>query len=69
MKINSLILTVLPAMTYGNPGIDAVLEKLATNPQEHVILLPLFLNIQPLLQHRYTTHLLSGFLLSEICRV
>ncbi len=56
-------------MTYGNPGIDAVLEKLATNPQEHVILLPLFLNIQPLLQHRYTTHLLSGFLLSEICRV
>ncbi|MDA3558254.1 ferrochelatase [Acinetobacter sp. AOR15_HL] len=35
-------LTVLPAMTYGNPGIDAVLEKLATNPQEHVILLPLF---------------------------
>ena len=26
-------LTVLPAMTYGNPGIDAVLEKLATNPQ------------------------------------
>lgn len=35
-------LTVVPAMTYGNPGIDAVLEKLATNPQEHVILLPLF---------------------------
>ncbi|MBP1504355.1 ferrochelatase [Acinetobacter nosocomialis] len=35
-------LTVLPAMTYGNPGIDAVLEKLAAHPQEHVILLPLF---------------------------
>ncbi|QNY06113.1 ferrochelatase [Acinetobacter seifertii] len=35
-------LTVLPAMTYGNPGIDAVLEKLAAYPQEHVILLPLF---------------------------
>jgi len=29
-------------MTYGNPGIDAVLEKLAAHPQEHVILLPLF---------------------------
>ena len=62
-------LTVLPAMTYGNPGIDAVLEKLATNPQEHVILLPYFLNI---LRHRllhYMMLLLSGFLLSEICRV
>lgn len=35
-------LTVVPAMTYGNPGIDKVLEKLAANPQEHVILLPLF---------------------------
>ncbi|MDR2248285.1 ferrochelatase [Acinetobacter sp.] len=35
-------LTVVPAMTYGNPGIDAVLEKLAAHPQEHVILLPLF---------------------------
>ncbi|XZW38591.1 ferrochelatase [Acinetobacter baumannii] len=35
-------LTVLPAMTYGNPGIDAVLEKLSAHPQEHVILLPLF---------------------------
>jgi ferrochelatase len=29
-------------MTYGNPHIDAVLEKLEKNPQEHVILLPLF---------------------------
>lgn len=39
---NQFDLTVIPAMTYGNPGIDVVLEKLATNPQEHVILLPLF---------------------------
>ncbi|QXA06836.1 ferrochelatase [Acinetobacter pittii] len=39
---NQFDLTVIPAMTYGNPGIDAVLEKLASNPQEHVILLPLF---------------------------
>jgi len=39
---NQFDLTVIPAMTYGNPGIDTVLEKLAANPQEHVILLPLF---------------------------
>ena len=35
-------LTVVPAMTYGHPGIDQVLTQLAANPQEHVILLPLF---------------------------
>ncbi|ENX17251.1 ferrochelatase [Acinetobacter sp. CIP 64.2] len=35
-------LTVVPAMTYGRPGITAVLDQLAQTPQEHVILLPLF---------------------------
>ncbi|WP_347453233.1 ferrochelatase [Acinetobacter thermotolerans] len=35
-------LTVVPAMTYGNPNIRAVLNQLSANPQDHVILLPLF---------------------------
>ncbi|WP_436659088.1 ferrochelatase [Acinetobacter sp. P1(2025)] len=35
-------LTVLPAMTYGQPSIYAVFEQLEKVPQEHVILLPLF---------------------------
>ncbi|WP_151730810.1 ferrochelatase [Acinetobacter junii] len=35
-------LTVVPAMTYGQPSIYAVFEQLEKVPQEHVILLPLF---------------------------
>lgn len=35
-------LNIIPAMTYGNPGIASVLEKLSLNPQDHVILFPLF---------------------------
>lgn len=35
-------LNIVPAMTYGNPGIDLVLEKLTQNPQDHVVLIPLF---------------------------
>ena len=35
-------LTVVPAMTYGQPSIYGVFEQLEKNPQEHVILLPLF---------------------------
>lgn len=35
-------LNVVPAMTYGNPGIGALLWQLAADPQDHLILLPLF---------------------------
>lgn len=35
-------LNVVPAMTYGNPGIDALLQQLSQDPQDHMILLPLF---------------------------
>ena len=35
-------LNVVPAMTYGNPGIQQTLATLSQNPQDHVILLPLF---------------------------
>ena len=35
-------LNIVPAMTYGNPGIASVLETLSQNPQDHVILFPLF---------------------------
>ncbi|ATU46446.1 ferrochelatase [Acinetobacter junii] len=35
-------LTVVPAMTYGQPSIYAVFEQFEKVPQEHVILLPLF---------------------------
>jgi len=35
-------LSVVPAMTYGQPSIHDVLDQLAQTPQEHVILLPLF---------------------------
>ncbi|MBK0062773.1 MULTISPECIES: ferrochelatase [unclassified Acinetobacter] len=34
--------SVVPAMTYGQPGITSLLQKLAQNPQDHIILLPLF---------------------------
>ena len=35
-------LNVVPAMTYGQPGMDSVLDKLSQTPQDHIILLPLF---------------------------
>lgn len=35
-------LNIVPAMTYGNPGITQLLAQLSQNPQDHVILLPLF---------------------------
>lgn len=35
-------LNIVPAMTYGNPGIQDVLEQLGQNPQDHLILFPLF---------------------------
>ncbi|ALH94433.1 ferrochelatase [Acinetobacter equi] len=35
-------LTIIPAMTYGNPSIYQVLENCRENPQDHVILFPLF---------------------------
>lgn len=35
-------LNIVPAMTYGNPGIDALLAKLAQQPQDHLLVLPLF---------------------------
>lgn len=35
-------LNVVPAMTYGNPNIQDVLAQVSAQPQEHVILFPLF---------------------------
>ena len=35
-------LKVIPAMTYGNPGIHAALDQLAQQPQDHIVLFPLF---------------------------
>lgn len=35
-------LQIVPAMTYGNPGIQAVLAQLQQQPQDHIILFPLF---------------------------
>ncbi len=35
-------LNVIPAMTYGNPGISAALAQLAEQPQDHILLFPLF---------------------------
>lgn len=35
-------LNVVPAMTYGQPGMDTVLDNLSQIPQDHIILLPLF---------------------------
>lgn len=39
---SDLDLEVVPAMTYGNPGIDQVLQKLEQQSVDQVILLPLF---------------------------
>lgn len=35
-------LNIVPAMTYGNPNIDDVLKNCQKNPQDHLILFPLF---------------------------
>ena len=35
-------LNVIPAMTYGNPGISTALAQLAKQPQDHILLFPLF---------------------------
>lgn len=35
-------LNIVPAMTYCNPGIQSVLNDISQNPQDHVILFPLF---------------------------
>lgn len=35
-------LNVVPAMTYGNPNIQQVLARVSEQPQDHVILFPLF---------------------------
>lgn len=35
-------LNIVPAMTYGNPGIQPLLAKLSQNPQDHIVLFPLF---------------------------
>ncbi|HJF28549.1 MAG TPA: ferrochelatase [Acinetobacter lwoffii] len=35
-------LNVVPAMTYGNPNIQDVLHQLSAQPQDHIILFPLF---------------------------
>lgn len=35
-------LKILPAMTYGNPGMTKYLKEMEQNPQDHVVLLPLY---------------------------
>ncbi len=35
-------LNIVPAMTYGNPGIQSLLTELSQNPQDHIVLFPLF---------------------------
>ena len=35
-------LNIVPAMTYGNPGIQPLLTELSQNPQDHIVLFPLF---------------------------
>lgn len=35
-------LNIVPAMTYGAPGIQTLLAEFTKNPQDHIILLPLF---------------------------
>ncbi|WP_180007103.1 ferrochelatase [Acinetobacter sp. YH16057] len=41
-KYSEFELNVIPAMTYGNPGISAALAQLAEQPQDHILLFPLF---------------------------
>ena len=35
-------LNIVPAMTYGNPGIQSLLTELSQNPLDHIVLFPLF---------------------------
>ncbi|RGD89873.1 ferrochelatase [Acinetobacter sp. SWAC57] len=35
-------LNIIPAMTYGNPGIQPLLAELSQKPQDHIVLFPLF---------------------------
>ena len=35
-------INIVPAMTYGNPSIHAALDQISLNPQDHLILFPLF---------------------------
>ena len=35
-------LNIVPAMTYGNPGIQPLLAELSQSPQDHIVLFPLF---------------------------
>ena len=35
-------LNIVPAMTYGNPGIQSLLTELSQTPQDHIVLFPLF---------------------------
>lgn len=35
-------LNIVPAMTYGNPGIQPLLAELSQKPQDHIVLFPLF---------------------------
>lgn len=35
-------LNIVPAMTYGNPGIQPLLAELSQTPQDHIVLFPLF---------------------------
>lgn len=41
-QYSELDLTIVPAMTYGNPGIGPLLQQLSQNPPDHIVLLPLF---------------------------
>lgn len=41
-KNDEFEISVVPAMTYGNPSIHQALENLSQNPQDHIILFPLF---------------------------
>lgn len=41
-KYHDFDLKIVPAMTYGNPGIAQVLQNLKADQQDHVLLLPLF---------------------------
>ena len=38
----NLDLQLVPAMSYGNPGLADVLKQISHHPQEHVLMLPLF---------------------------
>ena len=48
-------LKIIPAMTYGNPGINEVLAKLQADPQDHILLFHFSRNIRRLLPHHFMT--------------